>query len=58
MDLTAFKFNLVLDMELIRQLIVFERFDAIWSNLEKRSMNQLSVLRSKATTLSLGAVLR
>lgn len=58
MDLTAFKFNLELDMELIRQLIVFERFDAIWSNLEKRSMNQLSVLRSKATTLSLGAVLR
>jgi len=45
-------------MELIRQLIVFERFDAVWPNLEKKSMNHLGVLRSNATTQSLGAVLR
>ncbi|MBK9643443.1 MAG: Fic family protein [Saprospiraceae bacterium] len=58
MGLNTFKFRINPDLELLDRLIAVERFDALWPDMERRSMNHLNALKLKTINRSLGAVLR
>ncbi|MBK7696757.1 MAG: hypothetical protein IPI30_21285 [Saprospiraceae bacterium] len=58
MGLNTFKFRINPDLELLDRLIAVERFDALWPDMERRSMNHLNTLKLKAINRSMGAVLR
>ena len=58
MSLLINNLRLDLDMKLMSELSIIERFDATWSNIEKREHATLKQLKSIATVKSVGASTR